>query len=74
MAVRPEAWEVMAAGQGELAGVVEKRAYLGSFHEYTFATALGLIFVVSPDVQRVWNIGDAVSLRLAGHSLSVVAV
>ena len=74
VAVRPEAWEVMAAGQGELGGIVEKRAYLGSVHEYTFATSLGSIFVVSPDLQRVWNIGDAVSLRLAGHGLSVVAV
>jgi iron(III) transport system ATP-binding protein len=74
VAVRPEAWDVMAPGQGELAGVVEKSAYLGSCHEYTFATALGPIFVVSPDVQSVWKIGDAVSLRLAGHGLSVVAV
>jgi iron(III) transport system ATP-binding protein len=74
VAVRPEAWEGVAAGAGELAARVEKRAYLGSFDEYTFATELGSIFVVSPDVQRVWNIGDAVSLRLAGHGLSVVAV
>ncbi len=74
VAVRPEAWEVLAPGQGELAGVVEKRAYLGSFHEYTFATELGAIFVVSAEVQNVWKVGDAVSLRLAGHGLSVVAV
>ena len=79
VAVRPQAWEVVQAGQagqaghGELAGVVEKRAYLGSFHEYTLSTELGSIFVVSPDVQRVWNVGDAVRLRLAGHGLSVVA-
>jgi iron(III) transport system ATP-binding protein len=73
VAVRPEAWQVLPAGQGELAGRVEKSAYLGSFHEYTFATELGAIFVVSPDVERVWKPGDAVSLRLAGHGLSVVA-
>jgi iron(III) transport system ATP-binding protein len=73
VAVRPEAWQVLPAGQGELAGKVEKSAYLGSFHEYTFATELGAIFVVSPDVERVWKPGDAVSLRLAGHGLSVVA-
>jgi iron(III) transport system ATP-binding protein len=73
VAVRPEAWQVLPAGQGELAGKVEKSAYLGSFHEYTFATELGAIFVVSPDVERVWKLGDAVSLRLLGHGLSVVA-
>ena len=74
VAVRPEAWEVVPAGEGELRATVVKCAYLGSFHEYTFATELGSIFVVSPDVQRVWKPGDAVSLRLAGHGLSVVAV
>ena len=73
VAVRPEAWQVLPAGQGELAGTVEKSAYLGSFHEYTFVTELGAIFVVSPDVERVWKPGDAVGLRLAGHGLSVVA-
>jgi len=73
VAVRPEAWEVAPTGEGQLNAVVEKRAYLGSFHEYTFATELGSIFVVSADVRRVWHIGDTVSLRLAGHGLSVVA-
>jgi len=73
VAVRPEAWEVLPAGTGELAGTVAKSAYLGSYREYTFDTELGAIFVVSPDVQRVWQTGEAVSLRLAGHGLSVVA-
>ena len=73
VAVRPEAWQVLPAGQGELAGTVEKSAYLGSLHEYTVATVLGSIFVVSPDLERVWKPGDAIGLRLAGHGLSVVA-
>ena len=73
VAVRPEAWQVLPAGDGGLHGTVEKRAYLGSSFEYTFATVLGPIFVVSPDLLRVWQPGDAVSLRLAGHGLSVVA-
>ena len=73
VAVRPEAWEVVSAGAGELAATVAKSAYLGSTREYTLDTELGAIFVVSPDVQRVWMPGDAVSLRLAGHGLSVVA-
>ncbi len=73
VAVRPEAWEVLPPGQGELAARVVKSAYLGSCHEYSFETELGVIFVVSPDVRRAWQQGDAVSLRLAGHGLSVVA-
>ena len=73
VAVRPEAWQVLPAGQGELHGMVEKSAYLGSLHEYTFATELGPIFVVSPDLERVWKQGDTIGLRLAGHGLSVVA-
>ncbi len=58
---------------GELEATVDKWAYLGNCHEYTFATELGSIFVVSPEVERVWRPGDSVSLRLAGHGLSVVA-
>ncbi len=73
VAVRPEAWQVVPPGTGELAGTVAKSAYLGSLHEYTVDTALGPIFVVSPDLERVWRPGDAVGLRLAGHGLSVVA-
>ena len=73
VAVRPEAWEVVPAGSGELAATVAKSAYLGSAHEYTFDTVLGAIFVVSPDLRRVWRPGESVSLRLAGHGLSVVA-
>ena len=74
VAVQPEAWQVLPAGQGELAGTVEKGACLGSLREYTVATVLGPIFVVSPDVDRVWLQGAAVGLRLAGHGLSVVAM
>ncbi len=73
VAVRPEAWQVLPAGQGALPGTVTRTAYLGSAHEYTFATELGPIFVVSPDVEHAWRPGDAVGLRLAGHGLSVVA-
>ncbi len=73
VAVRPEAWQLLPPGAGELAGVVAKTAYLGNSREVTLATELGEIFVVTPDVQQVWRIGDAVSLRLAGHGLSVVA-
>ncbi|MBL8289045.1 MAG: ABC transporter ATP-binding protein [Rubrivivax sp.] len=73
VAVRPEAWQVVPAGAGTLAGRLVKHAYLGSFIELTVATELGEIFVVSPDVQRRWQAGDTLGLRLADGSFSVVA-
>ncbi len=73
VAVRPEAWEMLPPGAGALAGTITKSAYLGSFREYTLNTELGEIFVVSPDLLREWQVGEALSLRLAGHGLSVVA-
>ena len=45
VAVRLEAWQVLPAGQGELAGTVEKGAYLGSLREYTVATGLSVVAI-----------------------------
>ncbi|MFO1293981.1 MAG: ABC transporter ATP-binding protein [Rubrivivax sp.] len=73
LAVRPEAWQVAASEAGTLAGTLVKMAYLGSFLELTVATELGEIFVVSPDVERRWQPGDALALTLAGRNVSVVA-
>ena len=55
-----------------LDGRLLKCAYLGSFQELTIATTIGEIFVVSPDVQRQWTIGETMSLRLSGNGVSVV--
>jgi iron(III) transport system ATP-binding protein len=73
VAVRPEAWQVRAATSDGLAARLVKRTYLGSIMEYTFASALGDIFVVSPDVQQPLVPGAPVSLHLADHGVSVVA-
>ena len=73
VAVRPEAWQVQAAGQGALRATLAKQAYLGNAYEYTFETELGAIFVLSADVEPVRKVGDVLSLSLAGHGLSVVA-
>ncbi|WP_363717321.1 TOBE domain-containing protein [Rhodoferax sp.] len=56
-----------------MAAKLLKLAYLGSFFEYTFETALGPIFVVSPDLTDVLTIGNEVGLTLADHGVSVVA-
>ncbi len=84
VAVRPEAWLIEAEGRilgagaanrsssAGLSARLAKAAYLGSIYEYTFETALGRIFVVSPDLDRVLAVGSDATLRLAGHGVSVV--
>jgi iron(III) transport system ATP-binding protein len=73
VAVRPEAWAIEAATSGGLPARLLKRTYLGSIMEYTFATTLGEIFVVSPDVREPLALGAPVSLGLTGHGVSVVS-
>ena len=72
IAVRPEAWTLVEPGRGALDGRLTKFAYLGSFQELTIETAIGEIFVVSPDVARVWHAGDAIGLALGTTGVSVV--
>lgn len=77
VAVRPEAWQIQRhndASQAGVAGKLLKSAYLGSFFEYTFETALGSVFVVSPDLTHVLPLGTEVALTLADHGVSVVKV
>jgi len=73
VAVRPEAWQLGAPGGEGLAGMVAKCAYLGSHLELTLDTALGAIFVVTPDLGRRWQPGDSATLRLGERGVSVVA-
>ena len=74
LAVRPEAWQIDAVPDGgtSLAGRLLRRAYLGSFLELSFETALGEIFVVCADVRPGWQPGDTLALSLAGHGVSVL--
>ncbi len=75
VAVRPEAWEIHRKGYESIAavkGTLRKSAYLGSFHEYTFETELGNLFVVSPELTHVLSLGTEVGLTLAEHGVSVV--
>jgi len=72
VAVRPEAWRIVAAGEGELAAIVQKSAYLGSTREYTFETALGPIFVVATEGTRTLRPGERAGLRLAGQGVAIV--
>jgi iron(III) transport system ATP-binding protein len=80
VAVRPEAWQVAAplaesamdVQAGALPGTLRKMAYLGSFLELTVDTPLGEVFVVSPEVDQPWQVGEDLYLRLAQHGVSVV--
>ena len=73
IAVRPEAWQVGAAGQPGLPGRLLKSAYLGSHLELGVASELGNIFVVRPGSTLACAIGDELSLTLDGGAVSVVA-
>ena len=68
---RPEAWQINRDNAGIKAKLI-KRSYLGSFFEYTFETSLGQIFVVSPDLTNVLDVGTEIGLSLADHGVSVV--
>jgi len=70
VAVRPEAWEIGAAVG--LPATLRKAAYLGSFYEYGFDTALGPVFVVSADLSRPLVAGAQTTLSLGDHGVSVV--
>ena len=59
-------------GAGGLSATVRKSAYLGSFYEYGFDTALGPVFVVSSDLTRPLAVGAETTLSLASHGVSVV--
>ena len=72
VAVRPEAWQIGAAGSG-LPATLRKSAYLGSVVEYTFETALGSILAISRDVQVPLAVGHLVGLTLGSQGVSVVA-
>lgn len=77
VAVRPEAWQIHRLDCPDkvgVAGKLLKSAYLGSFFEYTFETALGSVFVVSPELTDVLPLGAEVALTLADHGVSVVKV
>ena len=71
VAVRPEAWRIGAAVGVD--ATLRKVAYLGSFYEYSFETALGPVFVVSSDLARPLAVGAQTTLDLGDHGVSVVA-
>jgi iron(III) transport system ATP-binding protein len=70
VAVRPEAWQIGAAIG--LPATLRKASYLGSFHEYTFDTPLGPVFVVSTNLSRPLAAGAQTTLGLDTHGVTVL--
>jgi iron(III) transport system ATP-binding protein len=58
--------------ESALGGPLVKQAYLGSFQELTIDTELGPVFVVSPQVERQWVLGEELGLALGEHGVTVV--
>jgi iron(III) transport system ATP-binding protein len=73
VAARPEAWRLSQQQvDGGLPGVVQKSAYLGGTQEVTLETALGPVFVVCPEPQPLWAVGQHLWLSLSGHGVAVL--
>jgi iron(III) transport system ATP-binding protein len=73
VAIRPEAVEIGAPGGTGLAGTVRKSAYIGGVMEYTIATEIGELFVISMAVDRPLAASAPVSLTLARHGVVPIA-
>ena len=74
LAVRPQALQLEPgpAADGALTGEVVKAAYLGSHIEYTVASRIGELFVVSNDVLSPFAIGAPVAIRIAREGVAII--
>jgi iron(III) transport system ATP-binding protein len=73
IAIRPESILLSRTGTGQgIPATVRKAAYLGGFMEYTLATAVGDLFVVTQQVDTPFARGDALDAALAAHGAVVI--
>jgi iron(III) transport system ATP-binding protein len=72
VAIRPEAIEFRPAGDPGIPATVRKAAYLGQLMEYTLATPIGKLFVISTAVDRPLKVGGTLAVALAGHGVVVI--
>ena len=72
VAIRPEAITLRAGDAAPIGGTVRKAAYLGGMIEYTVASDIGALFVVSLAVERPIAVGTQVGVTLAPHGVVVI--
>ena len=72
LSIRPEAITLLPDGDGSLRATIRKASYLGGLMEYTLATPIGDLFVISTAVDRPLPVGADVGVALARHG--VVAI
>jgi iron(III) transport system ATP-binding protein len=72
VAIRPEAIELRFDGNSPLSATVKKASYLGQLMEYTLATPIGDLFVISTAVDRPLAVGAVIGVALANHGVVVI--
>ena len=72
LAIRPEAWRLVPAGQG-LAATVLHCAFMGAVQELTLKTALGQVLTLCPSSSQPWPQGQSLGLVLDAHGVVVFA-
>lgn len=72
VAIRPEAIQFHADGPSGLPATVKKASYLGHLMEYTLATPIGDLFVISTAVDQPLAIGQPLAVGLANRGVVVI--
>ena len=70
LAIRPEAWRVVPAGQG-LSAQVSHCAFLGPVQELTLDTPLGQVITMRPSSSGPLPVGERIGLTLDAHGVVV---
>ncbi|HQR09704.1 MAG TPA: ABC transporter ATP-binding protein [Casimicrobiaceae bacterium] len=72
LSIRPEAIMLPEAADALLRGTVRKASYLGGLMEYTLATPLGDLFVISTGVDQPLSVGTTTGIAFARHGVVVI--
>jgi iron(III) transport system ATP-binding protein len=72
LAARPNAVVLSPSGTGPLEGHIKSAAYLGDHIEYEVETAVGTLYVVDTEVDRMLDKGAAVSVHFHDRGLAII--
>lgn len=73
VAVRPEAWRIVADHEVGIAGEIRSAAFLGGHREYTVKTPLGELLVFDRDLSRNMVVGQFTRLSLDTNTLALLS-